>query len=34
MPIITLVEAVTQAIAYEMAHDSSVITFGEEDRGR
>jgi pyruvate dehydrogenase E1 component beta subunit len=30
MSAITLVEAVNQAIAYEMAHDNSVITFGED----
>lgn len=30
MSAITLVEAVNQAIAYEMAHDHSVITFGED----
>ncbi|OGT40991.1 MAG: 2-oxoisovalerate dehydrogenase [Gammaproteobacteria bacterium RIFCSPHIGHO2_12_FULL_40_19] len=30
MTAITLVEAVTQAIAYEMAHDKNVIIFGED----
>ena len=30
MSAITLVEAVNQAIAYEMPHDNSVITFGED----
>ena len=30
MSAITLVEAVNQAIAYEMAHDERVITFGED----
>lgn len=30
MPIITLVEAVNQAIAYEMAHDKDVVIFGED----
>ena len=30
MPTITLVEAVTQAIAYEMAHDKNVVIFGED----
>lgn len=30
MSAITLVEAVNQAIAYEMAHDNSVIIFGED----
>ena len=27
---ITLVEAVTQALAYEMTHDKNVIVFGED----
>lgn len=30
MPIITLVEAITQALAYEMTHDPNVIVFGED----
>jgi 2-oxoisovalerate dehydrogenase E1 component beta subunit len=30
MPDITLVEAVTQALAYELAHDENVIVFGED----
>ncbi len=30
MPDITLVEAVTQALAYELAHDDSVVIFGED----
>ena len=30
MPIVTLVEAVTQAIAYEMAQDKNVVIFGED----
>jgi 2-oxoisovalerate dehydrogenase E1 component beta subunit len=30
MPVITLVEAVTQAIAYEMANDPAVLIFGED----
>ncbi len=30
MPDITLVEAVTQALAYELAHDDNVIVFGED----
>ncbi|MDP3561189.1 MAG: alpha-ketoacid dehydrogenase subunit beta [Legionellaceae bacterium] len=30
MPDITLVEAVTQALAYELAHDEDVIVFGED----
>jgi pyruvate dehydrogenase E1 component beta subunit len=30
MPEITLVEAVTQALAYEMAHDENVVVFGED----
>lgn len=30
MPDITLAEAVTQALAYELAHDNSVIVFGED----
>ncbi|KGP62755.1 2-oxoisovalerate dehydrogenase [Legionella norrlandica] len=30
MPDITLVEAVTQALAYELAHDESVVVFGED----
>jgi 2-oxoisovalerate dehydrogenase E1 component beta subunit len=30
MPDITLVEAVTQALAYELAHDKNVIIFGED----
>ena len=30
MPLITLVEAIPQAIAYEMAHDPSVVVFGED----
>lgn len=30
MPEITLVEAVNQAIAYEMAHDENVVIFGED----
>src|SRR3989338_2254050 len=30
MPIVTLVEAVTKAIAYEMAHDQNVVIFGED----
>ncbi|OGT45623.1 MAG: 2-oxoisovalerate dehydrogenase [Gammaproteobacteria bacterium RIFCSPHIGHO2_12_FULL_38_11] len=30
MPAITLVEAVNQAIAYEMAHDNNVIILGED----
>ena len=27
---ITLIEAVTQALAYEMAHDESVVVLGED----
>ena len=27
---ITLIEAVTQALAYEMAHDESVMVLGED----
>lgn len=30
MPDITLVEAVTQALAYELAHDDNVVVFGED----
>lgn len=30
MPDITLIEAVTQALAYEMAHDDNVVVFGED----
>lgn len=30
MPDITLVEAVTQALAYELAHDENVIVYGED----
>ena len=30
MTAITLVEAVTQALAYEMAHDKNVVVFGED----
>lgn len=30
MPEITLVEAVTQALAYELAHDENVVIFGED----
>lgn len=30
MPDITLVEAVTQALAYELAHDKDVVVFGED----
>ncbi len=30
MPDITLVEAVTQALAYELAHDENVVLFGED----
>ena len=30
MPDITLAEAVTQALAYELAHDDSVVIFGED----
>ena len=30
MPQITLIEAVTQALAYEMAHDDSVVVLGED----
>ena len=30
MPQITLVEAVTQALAYEMAQDENVVVFGED----
>lgn len=30
MPDITLLEAVTQALAYELAHDDSVVIFGED----
>ncbi len=30
MPDITLVEAVTQALAYELANDENVIVFGED----
>ncbi len=30
MPDITLVEAVTQALAYELAHDENVVIFGED----
>ena len=30
MPDITLVEAVTQALAYELAHDENVLVFGED----
>ncbi len=30
MPDITMVEAVTQALAYEMSHDESIVVFGED----
>lgn len=30
MPIVTLIEAVTQALAYELTNDSDVIVFGED----
>ena len=30
MPQITLIEAVTQALAYEMQHDPSVVVLGED----
>ncbi|MGL5742834.1 MAG: alpha-ketoacid dehydrogenase subunit beta [Legionella sp.] len=30
MPEITLIEAVTQALAYELAHDENVVVFGED----
>jgi 2-oxoisovalerate dehydrogenase E1 component beta subunit len=30
MPDITLLEAVTQALAYELAHDENVVVFGED----
>lgn len=30
MPDVTLLEAVTQALAYELAHDESVVVFGED----
>jgi 2-oxoisovalerate dehydrogenase E1 component beta subunit len=30
MPEITLVEAVTQALAYELSHDDNVVVFGED----
>jgi 2-oxoisovalerate dehydrogenase E1 component beta subunit len=30
MPDITLIEAVTQALAYELAHDEDVLVFGED----
>lgn len=30
MPEITLIEAVTQALAYELEHDSDVVVFGED----
>jgi pyruvate dehydrogenase E1 component beta subunit len=30
MPDITLIEAVTQALAYELAHDDQVVVFGED----
>lgn len=30
MPDITLIEAVTQALAYELEHDSKVVVFGED----
>ena len=30
MPDITLVEAVTQALAYELAKDENVVVFGED----
>lgn len=30
MPDITLIEAVTQALAYELAHDKDVVIFGED----
>lgn len=30
MPDITLIEAVTQALAYELAHDENVVIFGED----
>ena len=30
MPDITLIEAVTQALAYELAHDENVVVFGED----
>ena len=30
MPAITLVEAVTQALAYELKHDENVVVFGED----
>jgi 2-oxoisovalerate dehydrogenase E1 component beta subunit len=30
MPDITLIEAITQALAYELAHDENVVIFGED----
>ncbi len=30
MPDITLVEAITQALAYELAHDENIVVFGED----
>ena len=30
MPDITLIEAVTQALAYELAQDENVVVFGED----
>ncbi|HET9844081.1 MAG TPA: alpha-ketoacid dehydrogenase subunit beta [Gammaproteobacteria bacterium] len=30
MPVITLIEAVTQALAYELEHDEDVLLFGED----
>ena len=30
MPDITLIEAVTQALAYELAHDENIVVFGED----
>lgn len=30
MPDITLIEAVTQALAYELAHDDDIVVFGED----
>lgn len=30
MPDITLIEAVTQALAYELAHDDNIVVFGED----
>ena len=30
MPDITLIEAVTQALAYELQHDENVLVFGED----